>query len=100
MPATATQPARFAQWLYRGEMTPTDPARIRIGTTWADGRRVVADYALTIEGDAFRLDAADGSGRSYMVRLGARHGRCTCPDYERRGGPCKHQLALDAAGLR
>jgi len=36
--------------------------------------------------------ASNTSGSGYVVDLAA--GRCTCPDYETRGGTCKHIWAM------
>jgi transposase len=35
---------------------------------------------------------ASGSGSGYVVDIAA--GKCTCPDFEERGLPCKHQWAV------
>jgi transposase len=45
-----------------------------------------------IAGDTYLVPSATASTSGYVVDLAA--GRCTCPDYEERGLPCKHQWAL------
>ncbi len=45
-----------------------------------------------IAGDTYFVPSATASSSGYVVDLAA--GKCTCPDYEERGLPCKHQWAL------
>src|SRR5262249_48925657 len=47
-----------------------------------------------IAGDTYLVPSATatGSGSGYVVDIAA--GKCTCPDYEERGLPCKHQWAV------
>lgn len=45
-----------------------------------------------IAGDAFFVPSQTSAGSGYVVDV--RGGNCTCPDYEERGGTCKHQWAL------
>ena len=45
-----------------------------------------------IAGDTYLVPSATASASGYVVDLAA--GKCTCPDYEERGLPCKHQWAL------
>lgn len=45
-----------------------------------------------IAGDTFFVPSQTSVGSGYVVDVQA--GRCTCPDYEERGGPCKHIFAL------
>src|SRR5687768_7221905 len=52
--------------------------------------------AVSGQAGAYWVQASDGS-REYWVTLdprGYRGDRCTCKDYESRGGPCKHAMAV------
>jgi hypothetical protein len=44
-----------------------------------------------VAGDSFYVPSAT-NGCGYIVDLAC--GSCTCPDFEERGGVCKHQWAL------
>ena len=49
------------------------------------------------QGTGYWVETSDGS-REYFVAPDARgdyrFNRCSCPDYEARGGPCKHAIAV------
>ena len=47
-----------------------------------------------VAGDTYLVPSAttSGSGSGYLVDVAA--GKCTCPDFEERGLPCKHQWAV------
>ncbi len=42
------------------------------------------------DGDSYLVPSSDGK-RKYRVTAAS----CTCPDYERRGVKCKHQLSVE-----
>ena len=46
-----------------------------------------------IAGDTYLVPSASSNGSAgYVVDMAA--GKCTCPDFEERGLPCKHQWAV------
>jgi hypothetical protein len=60
-------------------------------------RRITPAVSLQNRGVGYWVEASDGS-REYWVTLDPRGNyrfdRCTCPDYQQRGGPCKHAIAV------
>ena len=59
-------------------------------------RSIQPAMAASNRGVGYWVEASDGS-REYWVTLDARgyHGdRCTCPDAQCRGNPCKHSIAV------
>ncbi|HLH24395.1 MAG TPA: SWIM zinc finger family protein [Chloroflexota bacterium] len=59
-------------------------------------RSVAPAMAPENVGHAYWVESQDGSCE-YWVCLserGYRGDRCTCPDYQQRGGPCKHAIAV------
>jgi hypothetical protein len=45
-----------------------------------------------IAGDVFFVPSQTNTGSGYVVDVTA--AKCSCPDHEEHGGPCKHQWAL------
>jgi transposase len=45
-----------------------------------------------IAGDTYLVPSAMSTGAGYVVDVAA--GKCSCPDFEERGLPCKHQWAV------
>ena len=45
-----------------------------------------------IAGDTYLVPSASSTGAGYVVDMAA--SKCTCPDFEERGLPCKHQFAV------
>jgi transposase len=45
-----------------------------------------------IAGDTYLVPSASSTGAGYVVDMA--DGKCTCPDFEERGLPCKHQWAV------
>src|SRR5919202_1150927 len=52
--------------------------------------------AASNRGTGYWVESSDGSTEYWVVLdpRGYRGDRCTCPDYERRGGPRKHAIAV------
>lgn len=88
-----------AAWFHRE--LPHDPARVEKDNPRLVGaRRLVADGAVTPDGDAWTVRRRTGDGPDYRVTRDAGAARCTCPWYLRHGtgrGPCAHVLAVDIA---
>jgi hypothetical protein len=59
-------------------------------------RRISPAVAPENRAVGYWVEASDGS-REYWVTLdprGYRGDQCSCPDYAKRGGPCKHAIAV------
>jgi len=73
----------------------TTPGKPKVDYRQARGAALAKSKAKAfrqIAGDTYLVPSATASSSGYVVDLAA--GRCTCPDYEERGLPCKHQWAL------
>ena len=48
------------------------------------------------QGGGWWVESEGGNGEYwvYLSERGYRADRCTCPDYQQRGGPCKHAIAV------
>ena len=51
-----------------------------------------ARFFRHIAGDTFFVPSQTSAGSGYVVDT--QTGRCSCPDFEERGGTCKHQWAV------
>ena len=58
----------------------------------ARGRQIAASSKIKKVGRKFAVPSQSGAASGYMVDLVEQ--TCTCPDYELRREPCKHQHAV------
>jgi hypothetical protein len=60
-------------------------------------RRIAPAVALSNLGHCWWVEASDGSTEYFVsqdLRDDYRRDACSCPDYQQRGGPCKHAIAV------
>jgi hypothetical protein len=60
-------------------------------------RRIAPALAASNVGRCYWVEASGGSTEYFVsqdARENYRFDACTCPDYQQRGGPCKHALAV------
>jgi hypothetical protein len=60
-------------------------------------RRIAPAVALSNLGRCWWVESSDGSTEYFVsqdLRGDYRRYACSCPDYQQRGGPCKHAIAV------
>ncbi len=60
-------------------------------------RRIAPAMAPANRGTCYWVEASDGRSEYWVcqdARGNYRFDACTCPDYQQRGGPCKHAIAV------
>ncbi|HLH23484.1 MAG TPA: SWIM zinc finger family protein [Chloroflexota bacterium] len=96
-PAPAISLQTLREVLAKGQAAhPELPCRMERAADIVAFRSISPALAPANVGHAYWVQASDGS-REYWVCLserGYRGDRCTCPDYQQRGGPCKHAIAV------
>ncbi len=96
-PAPSISIATLREVLAKGQVAhPELAARMERAAVIVALRSIAPAVAAENAGIGYWCEASDGS-REYWVTLdprGYRGDRCSCPDYQQRGGPCKHSIAV------
>ncbi len=96
-PAPAISLATLKAVLAKGQAAhPELACRMERAALIVVQRCIAPAMAAANRGTCYWVEASDGRGEYFVSQDGRgnyRFDACTCPDYQQRGGPCKHAIA-------